>query len=190
MKDYLVYRMENLFDVISPKLFSIFSRKDKRANYDLLSIIFDVFTKRERRQSIEKEELIEDLAAYIKGRKFEEFDNEDDESIENRSAHDKAMIKYRQFLKCGWLEEDRYGFTTMTSLKDNAITLLETFQNIIENRNRPLEYTGYFYIIYEALHSFEYSRSKALLEQIAKNTKELFNSLQGLSSSIKHFIES
>ncbi len=77
----------------------------------------------------------------------------------------------------------------MTSLKDNAITLLETFQNIIENRNRPLEYTGYFYIIYEALHSFEYSRSKALLEQIAKNTKELFNSLQGLSSSIKHFIE-
>lgn len=57
--------MENLFDVINNRMFSVFSSKDKRANYDLLSTIYDIFTKDERRQAVFKEDLIDKLKTTI-----------------------------------------------------------------------------------------------------------------------------
>lgn len=181
--------MENLFDVINNRMFSVFSSKDKRANYDLLSTIYDIFTKDERKQAVFKEDLIDKLTSYIKGRDFDEFDDDEGTNIANKSSRDKAAAKLRQFKKCGWVEEENSeGFDIVVSLTDTAITLLETFKTMISKRERPLEYTGYFYIIYEALRNFEYSKSKALIEQIVKNTTELFNSLQGLHSEIKLFI--
>lgn len=181
--------MENLFDVINNRMFSVFSCKDKRANYDLLSTIYDIFTKDERKQAVFKEDLIDKLTSYIKGRDFDEFDDDEGTNIANKSSRDKASAKLRQFKKCGWVEEDNSeGFDIVVSLTDTAIALLETFKTMISKRERPLEYTGYFYIIYEALRNFEYSKSKALIEQIVKNTTELFNSLQGLHSEIKLYI--
>lgn len=181
--------MENLFDVINNKMFSVFASKDKRANYDLLATIYDIFTKDERRQVVVKEDLTDKLTTYIKGRDFDEFDDDDGTNIANKSARDKAAAKLRQFKKTGWIEEDNSeGFDLVVSLTDNAIALLETFKTLISKRERPLEYTGYFYIIYEALRNFEYQKSKALIEQIVKNTTELFNSLQGLHSEIKLYI--
>lgn len=181
--------MENLFDVINNRMFSVFSSKDKRANYDLLSTIYDVFTKDERKQAVFKEDLIDKLTSYIKGCDFDEFDDDEGTNIANKSSRDKASAKLRQFKKCGWVEEDNSeGFDIVVSLTDTAIALLETFKTMISKRERPLEYTGYFYIIYEALRNFEYSKSKAWIEQIVKNTTELFNSLQGLHSEIKLYI--
>jgi len=181
--------MKNLFDVINNRMFSVFSSKDKRANYDLLSTVYDIFTKDERRQVVPKEDLTDKLTAYIRGRDFDEFDDDEGTSIANKSARDKAAAKLRQFKRCGWIEEDNSeGFELVVSLTDNAIALLETFKTMISKRDRPLEYTGYFYIIYEALRNFDYQKSKALIEQIVKNTTELFNSLQGLHSEIKLFI--
>lgn len=181
--------MENLFDVINNRMFSVFSSKDKRANYDLLSTIYDIFTKDERRQAVFKEDLIDKLTAYIKGRDFDEFDDDEGTNIANKSSREKAVAKLRQFKKCGWVEEDNSeGFDIVVSLTDTAIALLETFKTMISKRERPLEYTGYFYIIYEALRNFEYPKSKALIEQIVKNTTELFNNLQGLHSEIKLYI--
>lgn len=181
--------VENLFDVINNRMFSVFSSKDKRANYDLLSTIYDIFTKDERKQAVFKEDLLDKLTAYIKGRDFDEFDDDEGTNIASKSSRDKAAAKLRQFKKCGWVEEDNSeGFDIVVSLTDAAIALLETFKTMISKRERPLEYTGYFYIIYEALRNFEYSKSKALIEQIVKNTTELFNSLQGLHSEIKLYI--
>lgn len=181
--------MENLFDVINNKMFSVFASKDKRANYDLLSTVYDIFTKDERRQAISKDDLIDKVTAYIKGRDFDEFDDDEGTNIAHKSAKDKASMKLRQFRKCGWLEEDNSeGFDIVVSLSDNAITLLETFRTLISKRERPLEYTGFFYIIYDVLRNFDYQKSKALIEQIVKNTTELFNSLQGLHSEIKLYI--
>ncbi len=181
--------MENLFDVINNKMFSVFASKDKRANYDLLSTVYDMFTKDERRQAISKDDLIDKVTAYIKGRDFDEFDDDEGTNIANKSAKDKAIMKLHQFRKCGWLEEDNSeGFNIVVSLSDNAITLLEAFRTLISKRERPLEYTGFFYIIYDVLRNFDYQKSKALVEQIVKNTTELFNSLQGLHSEIKLYI--
>lgn len=181
--------MENLFDVINNKMFSIFASKDRRANYDLLSTIYDIFTKDERRQAVIKEDLTDKLTAYLKGRDFDEFDDEEGTNVVYKPARERAAMKLRQFKKCGWIEEDNSeGFDITVSLTDHAISLLDTFQSMISKRERPLEYTGYFYIIYEALRNFDYQKSKALIEQIVKNTSELFNSLQGLHSEIKLYI--
>lgn len=182
--------MDNLFDVINDKMFSVFSHDGKRSNYDLLSKIYDIFTKRERRQSIERDELIDELTDYIKSRNFDEIDDEEGTDIIGKQPRDIASSKIRQFKKCGWLEEDTgVGFTTILSLSSNAITLLDTFESIIKNKDHPLEYTGYFYAVYQMIVNFEIPKTKAFLEQIIKNTHELFNSLQGLNSSIKQFIE-
>lgn len=72
-------------------------------------------------------------------------------------------------------------------MSDAAISMLDTFKKIIANNDEPLEYTGYFYIIYNTLKEFDIDKAKALIEQIVKNTNELFNSLQSLHSRIKSF---
>ena len=180
--------MENLFDVINNKMFSVFERKDRRTNYDLLATIYDIFVSDERQQSIPKEDLVEKITAYIKGRPFEEFDDEENFSLAEKSAKEKAAYKLRQFKKCGWIEEDNAnGFEIVVSLSDAAISMLDTFKKIIANNDEPLEYTGYFYIIYNTLKEFDTDKAKALIEQIVKNTNELFNSLQSLHSRIKSF---
>lgn len=181
--------MNNLFDVISNRMFSVFQSKDRRANYELLSFIYNVFTQDERTQSIEKSLLAEKLTEYIRQHNFVEFNDDDGVDIQSKSAKEKANFKLRQFKKCAWIEEDNSeGFEVVVSMTDNAIVLMETFTNLISKKDRPLEYTGYFYIIREALHNFDYSKSKAIIEQVVKNTTELFNSLQGLHSKIKSYI--
>lgn len=106
--------MENLFDVINNKMFSIFASKDRRANYDLLSTIYDIFTKDERRQAVIKEDLTDKLTAYLKGRDFDEFDDEEGTNVVYKPARERAAMKLRQFKKCGWIEEIlcRIGYST------------------------------------------------------------------------------
>lgn len=181
--------MENLFDVIGNRMFSVFASKDRRANYELLLFIYDTFTQDECMQAVEKGELVDKFAEYIKQHSFSELDDEEGVDILAKSAKEKANFKLRQFKRCGWIEEDNSeGFNVFVSMTDNAITLMETFKNLISKRNRPLEYTGYFYVIYETLRNFDYKKSKAIIEQIVKNTIELFNHLQGLHSTIKDYI--
>lgn len=180
----------NLFKYINSRMFSVLSGPDKAFNYDLLSYIYDVFTKHTHKTSIYREELTETLAEYIKDRKYEEIDDDEGNSITDRTPRDKATYKLRQYKACGWLEEDTTdGFSTVISLTDNAIIMMDAMKAIIEKTDHPIEYTGYFYVIHNAVMNFDFSRSKALIEQIAKNTRELFNSLQGLNSTIKRFIE-
>lgn len=181
------FMASNLFEVVNPKMFTVFSREDRRSNFDLLSHLFEFFS---LRQIALKEEVVDDLTDYIRNREFSEFDDDEGNSIADRTAKEKASLKMRQFKRYGWLEEDTTeGFSTTLSLNEHAISILECFRSIVDKWSRPLEYTGYFYIVYDLLNNFEYGKSKAILEQVIKNTKELFNSLQGLSSSIKHFIE-
>ena len=170
-------------------MFSVFASKDRRANYELLLFIYDTFTQDECSQAIEKGELVDKFAEYIKQHSFNELDDDDGVDILAKTAKEKANFKLRQFKRCGWLEEDNSeGFNVFVSMTDNAIALMETFKNLISKRNRPLEYTGYFYVIYETLRNFDYQKSKALIEQVVKNTTELFNHLQGLHSTIKDYI--
>lgn len=180
----------NLFDVVDQRMFSVFARTDARSNYDLLSCIFDLFTNPEPRQTIAREELIDDFTAYIKNRDFEAFEDEEGNDESNKPAREKAILKINQFKRIGWLEQDNgIGFEIEYSFSANGITMMEAFRNMIQNENRPLEYSGYFYLINGLLSDFDYSEAKGRLEQIFTNTNKLFNSLQGLNSSIKKYIE-
>lgn len=184
--------MNKLFDILNPRIFTVFARNDREANYDLLAFIYGLFTKGERKQTIDRDELSDNLADYIQSRDFGVFEDEEGQSINNKSSKDKATMKLRQFKKTGWLEEDNsedQQFKTVYTLNDNALQLLQTFHSITTKENKPLEYSGYFYAVYSLLKDFDYSQSKGILEQVERNTEELFNSLQGLSSTIKRFIE-
>ena len=180
----------NLFDVVDQRMFSVFARTDARSNYDLLSCIFDLFTNPEPRQTIARDELIDDFTAYIKNRDFESFEDEEGNDESNKPAREKAVIKINQFKRVGWLEQDTgAGFEIEYSFSANGITMMEAFRNMIQNENKPLEYSGYFYSISGLLSDFPFSEAKGRLEQIFANTNKLFNSLQGLNSSIKKYIE-
>lgn len=155
-------------------MFSVFASKDRRANYELLLFIYDTFTQDECSQAIEKGEMVDKFTEYIKRHSFSELDDEEGVDILAKSAKEKANFKLRQFKRCGWLEEDNSeGFSVFVSMTDNAIALMGTFKNLISKRNRPLEYTGYFYVIYETLRNFDYHKSKTLIEQVVKNTTEI-----------------
>ena len=52
--------MNQLFEILNPRIFTVFSREDRNANYDLLSVIYDLFTKGERRQTISRDDLVDD----------------------------------------------------------------------------------------------------------------------------------
>lgn len=182
--------MDNLFELINKSMFAPFSREDRVGNYALLSYIYSLFTSKERRQNIKKSELLDKLAAYIKDKGLSLYEDELGNDLGDRPYRERAIVKLRQFVKCGWLEEDvGPSWSVLVSLSDDGLTLLSAFKSIVDKKSHPLEFTGYFFVIYDTLQNFDLTKSKALLEQINHLSDDLFNSLQGLSSSIKHFIE-
>ena len=133
--------MNQLFEILNPRIFTVFSREDRNANHDLLSVIYDLFTKGERRQTISRDDLVDDLTAYIQSRDFGSLEDEEGEDIATKSAKDKAVLKIKQFKKAGWLEEDpdeTHQFTVAYSLNDNALKLLQVFREIVSQQDRPL----------------------------------------------------
>lgn len=114
--------MENLFDVIGNRMFSVFASKDRRANYELLLFIYDTFTQDECSQAIEKGEMVDKFTEYIKRHSFSELDDEEGVDILAKSAKEKANFKLRQFKRCGWIEEDNSeGFNVFVSMTDKML---------------------------------------------------------------------
>lgn len=182
--------MNNLFDVINPQMFSVFVYGDKRTNYELLSFIYDVFMSKRNVQIIAREDLVDDLKAYIDTHIFEDFDEEEGFDKQNQDHRYMASTKIARFKKTGWLEEDTTeGFVTTLSLTNDAIMIMEAFQNLVEREEKPVEFTGYFYLIAKALDNFDFHQAKGLLEQIYEETLSLFHGLQGLLPKIRRFTE-
>lgn len=182
--------MNNLFDVINPQMFSVFVYGDKRTNYELLSFIYDVFMSKRNVQVIARDDLVDDLKAYIDTHIFEDFDEEEDFDKQNQDHRYMASSKIARFKKTGWLEEDTTeGFITTLSLTNDAIMIMESFHNLIEREDKPVEFTGYFYLIAKALDNFDFHQSKGILEQIYEETLSLFHGLQGLLPKIRRFTE-
>ena len=101
--------MANLFDVVSSRLFSVFNRTDRRANYELLAYIHSLYNGREVRISIGKEELVRRLTDYISKKAFPLMENADGVSITGKDVRSKALAKINQFKDAGWLEIDQAG---------------------------------------------------------------------------------
>ena len=184
-------KIENLFNYINSRMFSIMSCKDRRSNYELLRVLQDLFEMNGSKVGLDKDELVDALATFIKDREFVEFDDDEGNSIADRSPRDKALTKIRQFKKTGWLEEDTTeGFTVVMYFSDYATDLMNAFLGMIDrNEHRQIEYTGYFYSIHALLSNFEYERCKAIIGQIVEITRSLFSSLRGLNSTIRRYFE-
>lgn len=185
--------MDNIFDVVNIRLFSPLSSPDKRVNYELLMFLYGLFCTGEARPFIEKEEVVSNLANYIKGKKFDEILDDENASIAAKSAREKAQSKIKQFKKAGYLIEDNTdGFAINLSLDGNAILLLERLQEISHKGKGQMEYTGYVYTVYMLCKNFDFSNfsgSYHMLQQVEERTRSLMNGLQGLNSKIRRYIE-
>lgn len=183
-------KIENIFNYINPRMFSILSSKDRRSNYELLMVLHELFERNSGKVGLDKDELVEALAAFIKDRDFSEFDDDEGNSIADRTPRDKALFKIRQFKSSGWLEEDTSeGFSTVFFFSDYADDMMNVFTVMMDRNEHQMEYTGYFYGIHNNLMNFDFRRTKALLEQIQESTRSLFASLRGINSTIRRYIE-
>ena len=126
-------------------MFSVFVYGDKRTNYELLSFIYDVFMSKRNVQVISRDDLVDDLKAYIDTHIFEDFDEEEDFDKQNQDHRYMASSKIARFKKTGWLEEDTTeGFITTLSLTNDAIMIMESFHNLIEREDKPVEFPKIF----------------------------------------------
>ncbi len=129
----IILPMANLFDVVSSRLFSVFNRTDRRANYELLAYIHSLYNGREVRISIGKEELVRRLTDYISKKAFPLMENADGVSISGKDVRSKALAKINQFKDAGWLEVDRAADRELAvsySLNDGAGKILRTLVSI------------------------------------------------------------
>ena len=182
---------DNLFDFINPQMFTLFAtEKYRRKNYIILSFVYDLYVEGKRRQTLSKPEIINALRDFAAKNPLYIDDDETGES--SKSPNDFANFKVRQLIKCGWLEEEvdeKDRFSTVLLLSDGALTLMQAFRNIINQSERPISYSGYFYTVAALLREFDKKKAKSYLEQIRKTTDDLFTSLEGINSKIKRFIK-
>lgn len=185
--------MDNLFDIVNTKLFAPLSSSDKRANYELLMFLYDLFCKGEARPFIPREEVVSTLSSFIKMRQFDEIVDDDNLDIASRTAREKANLKIKQFKRAGYLVEDTTdGFETNLSLDGNAILLLERLEEIAHKGKGQMEYTGFVYAVYSMCKQFDFNNfanSYQMLQQVEERTRALMNGLQGLNSKIRRYIE-
>ncbi len=184
--------MANLFDVVNSKLFTVFARPDRRTNYDLLSYLYSLYNGREVRLSISKDELAKRLTGFIAKSAFLVMENEDGVSISGNSFRSKALAKISQFKATGWLEVDEAGEKELKvsyALSDAGGKILRLLSQIAGREEERIGYSGYFYAVYRLLVPFDMEKAKDSFEQVLRLTGELFQSLQGVISAIKRFID-
>ncbi len=181
--------MDNLFDGINEKMFSLLTAEDKRGNFELLAILHSLSSSEDYGDFIPKEEAVGALSAYLEDHSSEFKSDGDGTDLAHRSNRDKALIKLRQFRRLGWIDEDSLGgYNAVISFTSAGKAFAEFLIDFSATSGQPLEYTGYVYVIYSTLLHFDLSKSTALLQQVHRLTKELMNSLSRLSSEIKAFL--
>lgn len=182
---------KNLFDFINHQMFTLFAtEKYRQMNYAVLSFIYDLFVEGKRRQAIPRSEVTSALKDFASTKSFY-VEDEGENGQKFLTASDFANFKIRQLLKCGWLEEEpdeKDKFSTVLLLSDGALSLMQAFYNIINQSERPIAYSGYFYTVAMLLKEFDMKQAKTILEQVRKTTEDLFGSLQSINSVIKRFI--
>lgn len=181
--------MDNLFDTINGKMFSLLTAEDKRGNFDLLTIIYGLSGSEEFGDFIPKEDVVAAMIGFLEDHGDEVIDDGEGMDFSRKSARDKAMLKLRQFRRLGWIDEESVGgYDALISFTAPGKAFMDFFINYASSASKPLEYTGYVYVIYSTLKHFDLAKSTPLLQQVYRLTKDLMNSLSRLSSEIKSFL--
>lgn len=181
--------MENIFDTINDKMFSLLTSEDKRGNFELLSILYSLSSSEDYGDFIPKEEAVGALIAYLEDHASEFKNDGEGTDFAHRSNRDKALLKLRQLRRLGWIDEDSLGgYNAVISFTSAGKAFAEFLLDYSATSKKPIEYTGYVYVIYSTLAHFDLAKSTALLQQVHRLTKALMNSLSRLSSEIKSFL--
>lgn len=190
--DKITY-VENIFNKIHYDTFKVLSSKDREFNYVLLNSLYDFFCGENGGTAVLKEEVIGYLEQTIDVRRFKEIDDEDEQSIANKSKRDILLFKYNQFKKMGWLE-DGYNkdLEIETNLTSSAIKILESLSELL-NDDEGNEFVGYVFNTYQDLKNIDFDDKKnkhnsiSLIEQAYKNSKEFSDNLYSMTSNIRRY---
>lgn len=190
--DKITY-VENIFNKIHYDTFKVLSSKDREFNYVLLNSLYDFFCGENAGTAVLKEEVIGYLEQTIDVRRFKEIDDEDEQSIVNKSKRDILLFKYNQFKKMGWLE-DGYNkdLEIETNLTSSAIKILESLSELL-NDDEGNEFVGYVFNTYQDLKNIDFDDKKnkhnsiSLIEQAYKSSKEFSDNLYSMTSNIRRY---
>lgn len=174
-----------LFEALPLNFFSILSSKNKEIYADCLFILYKVVSSNTS-FGVEREIVIQTLTDYFEGLENKDLFAEEDDTV--KSSREEANFILRRLEECGWIDiETTNNYIQILNLREYAITILETFDRIIQNEG--LEYQGYVYTIYSILFTKENTAYNIMLEQVYENTAKLINGLKSLNSNIKKYID-
>lgn len=171
---------KNFFDLVPEGFFNVFSGNNKRINYDLLQILNTNMSL--DNLNVYREDIMEWFLDYINTHNLQMID---EKIVDPR---DYASDKIRYFVNYGWLSEDIDGLKITYQLDENGIELLKTMDDLTENENKPLEFSGFVYNIYQSFKNFDVSKSVMIVEQINESSEKLNAMLRGLNINIKKFL--
>lgn len=184
--------MNNIFDLINPDLFSALTSADKRNNYLLLVRIYAYFDEGNFKSYVYKDELVQHLIAFMRKNKIKIKEEDEENNFSSKAYREYVFEKIRYFKKLGWLDEETdKEWQTIIILYDTSLHLLSTLQQVANIDSNNVEQSGYVFSIYNALKSLKFSEENSVMviEQVSESARNLRNSLAGLSSNIKRFID-
>ena len=178
---------KNFFELANSNFFRPLSGSRKEINYALLKMLNE-----EMQQSMEyvdRGDVIDMVADYFN--RHPGADMTDDETGECQTDVKKtAALKITYFEKSGWLSSERGNdFKVAYQMEPAAIEILSAMSNVENNESKPVEYSGYVYDIYLRLKNFDIAHSTEILEQLARTSKELNNSLRTINKTIKSYLD-
>ncbi|MBP3918950.1 MAG: hypothetical protein J6I50_07265 [Clostridia bacterium] len=184
----MVIEMKGLFDIVGDSFFKPLTSQLKTIYLDCLEIIYDTY-RSELSYGADREILILKMTDYFDNIGILDIQFEDDaETLQDSRA--KASAFLRKLKGFEWVEyEITNNQMQRIVMPNHAVTLLQTFSNII--KNDEMEYQGEISAIYSMITNKELLERPypQLLEPVYARTFELFTGLKKLNTSIRKYID-
>lgn len=178
-----------LFEAIPPKLFTIFSTKNREIYVSALMTLRQAF---KQETLIEKNALTLQLVNNLNNTIFNlDFEEEQEYQSEKLLKDSKSLASFivRKLKDCGWVDIELMSESSLTEylvLPPYSIKIINTLHEIIDGESK--EYNSYMYSIYSSLQyaDIEYPNYRyASIANAYEKIIQLEDELKGLFHSLK-----
>lgn len=163
----------NLFNLLGPRFFSIFSSQNRELYAEALFVLIDSFSPEEPtlRRDTYARKLAERFSLML-----QDADFSDDEEYTSSPDIDKVSFIIRKLKETGWIEiaQIENSFSEEIIVPDYAASIIRTLKNVSERKD--LELKGRVYSSYSNLKSAESAEEKYLALRNSYENMELFSS--------------
>lgn len=178
---------KSFFDFVKTNFFRPLSGIHKEVNYQLLKLLNEKM--QESMEYVDRSDVLDIIIDYFKYHPG--VDMYDDETEECETDIKKlAAAKVAYFEKTGWLSTERgNNFKVAYQMEPAAIEILTAMERVENRELKPVEYSGFVNTIYTLLKNFDITQSTATIEQLARASQELNNSLRSINKTIKAYLD-